>query len=232
MKCQAIRFTRARKPNDAVYTLHGQQLETVNTIKYLGVTISNNLTWNNHIAEIIPKATRTLGFLRRNLRAMPPSIKEHAYKALVRPQLEYCSSVWDPHTVGGAHKIEMVQRRAARWTLNRYHNTSSVSSMLDQLQWRPLAFRRTDMRLCVMYKIVNNIVSINPRTYLQPVTRQTRQTHCHSFIQYQCQHNTFQSSFFPTTIINWNSLPSHIITATNYNSFRHQVAELNHNLPY
>ena len=53
------------------------------------------------------------------------------YKALVRPRLEYCASVWDPHTQNAIQKIEMVQRRAARYVLRQYHNISSVSDMLE-----------------------------------------------------------------------------------------------------
>jgi len=39
----------------------------------------------------------------------------------VRPQLEYGSTIWDPRPGvenKGAYKVEMVQRRATRWTLN------------------------------------------------------------------------------------------------------------------
>jgi hypothetical protein len=35
-------------------------------------------------------------------------------------------------------RIEMVQRRAARYVVNRYHNTSSVTSMLKELKWPTL----------------------------------------------------------------------------------------------
>ena len=70
-----------------------------------------------------------LGFLRRNLKIGSWKVKERAYKAMIRPILEYASSVWDPHTKKSISKIEMVQRRAARFTLNRHHNTSGVEEM-------------------------------------------------------------------------------------------------------
>jgi hypothetical protein len=64
-----------------------------------------------------------------------------AYQALVRPKLEYSCSVWDPHTNEYKKKTEMVQRRAARYmyTMNNYHNTSSVNTMMDTLGWPTLA---------------------------------------------------------------------------------------------
>jgi len=57
---------------------------------------------------------------------------------MVRSNLEYCASAWNPHQKKYEQKIEMVQRRAARFTLNRYYNTSSVTSMLDELSWETL----------------------------------------------------------------------------------------------
>ena len=53
----------------------------------------------------------------------------------VRPQIEYGSAIWNLRPGvenNGAHKIEMVQRQAD-WILKRYHNTSSVSNMLQDL---------------------------------------------------------------------------------------------------
>ena len=45
---------------------------------------------------------------------------------MVSSNLEYCASAWNPHQKKYEQKMKMVQRRAARFTLNRYHNTSSV----------------------------------------------------------------------------------------------------------
>ena len=49
------------------YTLEGTDLENVESIKYLGVTITSDLRWNTHVRNVCTKANRTLGILRRNL---------------------------------------------------------------------------------------------------------------------------------------------------------------------
>ena len=79
------------------YTLHQQTLEQVQSAKYLGLTITDNLDLGQHISEITRKATKTLGFLRRNLALAPRHTKEVAYKTLVRHQLEYAVPIWHPY---------------------------------------------------------------------------------------------------------------------------------------
>ena len=49
------------------------------------------------ISEISCKATKTLGFRRRNLALAPRHTKEVAYKTLVRPRLEYAAPIWHPY---------------------------------------------------------------------------------------------------------------------------------------
>ena len=101
VKCNMMQLTNKRSSKiQANYTLEGTVLENVENIKYLGVTITNDLKWNTHISNVCTKANRTLRFLRRNLYSCPPDVKEAAYKGLVRPVLEYGSLVWDPHTHG------------------------------------------------------------------------------------------------------------------------------------
>ncbi|XP_071177850.1 uncharacterized protein [Mytilus edulis] len=139
--------TRNKKPITFHYTLHNHSLEHVTTAKYLGATISSNLKWDVHINNICKKANSTLGFLRRNLNISSTSIKEQAYKSLVRPSLEYACSVWDPYLQQDIDSIEKVQRRAARFVTNKYRNTSSVGNMLQHLEWRSLSDRRKDSRL-------------------------------------------------------------------------------------
>ena len=89
VKCNMMQLTRKRiKKIHASYTLEGTNLENVESIKYLGVTITSDLRWNTHVSNVCTKANRTLGFLRRNLYSCPQEVKEAAYKGLVRPVLD------------------------------------------------------------------------------------------------------------------------------------------------
>ena len=66
------------------YTLHGHQLKHADKAKYLGVTIQSDLKWESHINNITTKANKTLGFIRRNINISSTTVKEQAYKSLVR----------------------------------------------------------------------------------------------------------------------------------------------------
>ena len=98
-KCEVIHITTKKYPIIHKYTLHGHTLLSVPQIKYLGVQISQDLKWNSHINSISSKANQTLGFLKRNLKIKSQTIKEKAYKSIVRPKVEYCSTVWDPKCI-------------------------------------------------------------------------------------------------------------------------------------
>ena len=68
-KCHSMRVTRHYSHKQIIhdYTLHQQTLENVQSAKYLGITITEKMDWGQHISDISSKATKTLGFLRRNL---------------------------------------------------------------------------------------------------------------------------------------------------------------------
>ena len=139
-KCQVLHISRARQPIHSQYTLHGEIL-VCGLCPLLGVSISKGLSWNTHTSQITSKANRTLGFVKRNVRTKNQSEKELAYKTLVR-QVEYASTVWSPFTMQNIQKIEMVQRRAARWVSNSYSYHDRVSAMLSNLGWRSLEYHR------------------------------------------------------------------------------------------
>ena len=102
---------------EASYTLGGTVLVNVDSIKYLGVTITNDLKWNTHITNIFTKANRTLGILRRNLISCPEYVKEAAYKGPMHPVLEYGRSVWDPHIKGLQEELERYRIVPLDWLL-------------------------------------------------------------------------------------------------------------------
>jgi len=210
-KCQVIQITKRKTVIPTQYLLHNTILESVPSAKYLGVTISHDLSFNTHIDNITQKANQTLGFLRRNPKVHSPELKSTAYKTLVRPQLEYSSSVWSPHAAARIEQLESVQRRAARWAKHDFSRLSSVTDMLTSLNWRRLDLRRIDQRLVMFHNILHNQVAIPIPDYLKPITRPSRTSHTKAFQNIQTTTDYHKFSFFPRTIIHWNALPPDIV---------------------
>jgi len=228
-KCQVLRVRRSRSGIEHEYKLHGTSLPQANEVKYLGVTVTKDLRWNKHIAQVRSKASGKLAFLQRNIRISSPHLKEQLYKSLVRPTLEYASNAWDPHEQKLVYQLESVQRRAARWVLNRFHNTSSVTAMMNDLAWKSLEQRRTCSRLCTMYKIHHGLVAISPGIlHLTNTadTRQTRSSHQNQYTLFQPRTNYYKYSFFPLTVAQWNLLNVYIQCSKSVNIFKTQVEQL------
>ena len=151
MKYDANNKETDKKEIHALYTLEGMILENVQSIKYLGVTFTNDLRWNIYVSNICTKANRTLGFLRRNLYSCPQEVKETAYKGLVCPVLEYSGSVWNPSGVDLQNELEKVQNRAARFVTGNYNfETGSMTGILEHLKWESLTKRKRNSRLILL----------------------------------------------------------------------------------
>jgi hypothetical protein len=127
---------------------------------YLGLNIHKSLSWDSHIDKITKKVNSTLAFLGRNVSRCPTTIKAQCYTTLVRPTLEYASSIWSPIKKDSINKVEAVQRRAARFATGDYQRTSSVTAMLQQLHWQTLQSRREYAQTVMMHRIVYNLVDI------------------------------------------------------------------------
>ena len=112
------------------------------------------------------KANQTTAFLPKNLSSCPKDVKAKCYKCIVRPQLEYASTVWDSVTKSNSANVESVQRRAARFCYDDYRRTSTITSMLQEIGWEDLQSRREQNKVAMMYRIVNNLVEIPADQYL------------------------------------------------------------------
>ena len=200
--------------------MHGHILESVQHAKYIGVTISTDLKWNTHIQQTAAKAHKSLCFIRRNLKVQSQAIKERAYQILIRPKLEYCCTVWDPHTYENINSLEKVERRAARYTCNRHHNTSSVSEMLNTMNWQTLQERRLRTRLIMFHKVINENIAITTQNILLQNQSTTRSSRKDSYRQIQCNKDSYKFSFFCQTIKDWNKLSPDITKNTTTESFK------------
>ena len=192
-------------PQYKVDVLHNHILETVTSAKYIGITLQSSFQWSLHYDNIISNVNKSLDFLKRNLTVSNTDIKSRAYQALARPKLEYSCSVWDPYTNEYKKKIEMVIRRAARFTTNNYHNTSSVNAMIDTLGRPSLARRCRQTPLIMFYKITHCLIAI-PTDILVPSDNRLRKHHSQSYQHIQTSKDTYKWSLCNYTM---KMLPQH-----------------------
>ena len=209
MKCQHMTFSRKRIPDTQSLTLHGTVIPRAYTVKYLGATLDPKVTWSTHVDNITAKANSTVGFIRRNVLTTSQSIKEVAYKQLVRPVLEYASTAWDSITDTHANRVEAVQRRAARMIcgIRRTDHKTSTTSLLQQLNLQPLAKRRGDRRLKVFsqYHHGNQAILLK---YIKKAEYSSARRHQHQYFLPQTNTDHCRRSFFIRTSKEWNVLPA------------------------
>ena len=222
-KCSVLPVTRSLSPQVNKYQLHSHILKTETDSKYLGITINNKLSWNNHIDNIFTKANSSIGFLRRNFQ-----ISQEHIKTNVRPQVEYAATVWDPCTGENTDKLEIVQRMAATYVCNNYIQMASVTGMLQELGWRRLEQRRADIRLVFLFKSISGLVAVDLSDQL---VRQTRpSSHCNSMAYHvPVETKTYiQNSFLPRTLNQWNRLPEAIVQSASLDAFKEGVSGITH----
>jgi hypothetical protein len=114
--------------------------------------VSNDLSWSRHIKSIVAKANKTLGLVKRVCKELPDlKVRKFLYCALVRPKLEYASSLWSPYAVKYRSLIENVQRRATKFILN-YPPNVTYTERLARTNLLPLEFRREIADLMLLFK--------------------------------------------------------------------------------
>ena len=223
-KCKILCISNKRSPPVKKYTFCGVELEQVDDITYLGITLTSKLKWDQHVSTVSSKASQVLGVVRRNLYNCPRSVRETPYKTLVRPTLEYARAAWDPHYEKDIQKLERVQRKAARFCAGNYNPYASVTDMLQELNCETLATRRKIARLSFMYKLSHNLTDFSVTAHLKPnYERRTRGSHDFKFLVPRTKKDVFKFSFFPRTICEWNSLPDDIVNITSVNSFKSKL---------
>ena len=138
---------------------------------------------------------------------------------MVRPILEYSAAVWDPHLQKEKTQLETIQRRAARFATNNYHErtTGCVNSMLQDLQWESLEERRQRNRLNLLHKINNNIVDVDINNFVRRNDSRTRGSQ--RFFQEHTTNQVFFNSFFPRTVRDWNKLPIRVSSTQDPEAF-------------
>jgi hypothetical protein len=164
-----LQVTRKHHPSPKpMLLLNGQPIKEVLTHKHLGLTFNKTLTWTDHIGNLVTKASRCIGLLKRISRDVPRQCTEILYKSMIRPLLEYADVIFDGSADSDLDRLENTQRHAALTCSAAYKHTSH-HKLLDELGWPLLAHRRKNHRLSIMFKIQNKNAPPIPPKCLPPV---------------------------------------------------------------
>ena len=123
---------------DYDYTVGPMLVKHSKVKKDIGVEVDDDLVFAQHIDTIVKKANSKAGWLKRSFQFLTPKMFYPLYMQVVRSQLEYASSVWNPHHQTLIDKIEKVQERATKQLPDERAKDHLKSLNLPTLRFRRL----------------------------------------------------------------------------------------------
>ena len=98
-KCKVMHYVRKNTGIELSYYIYGEPIEEVCSEKDFGVMFSNDIKVSLHCRDSYDKVNRMLGLISRTVRYRHPIVVLNLYKSLIRPHLDYCSSVWNRYYI-------------------------------------------------------------------------------------------------------------------------------------
>jgi hypothetical protein len=144
---------------------------------------------------------------------------------MVRPLLEYGSIIYDGSYDNQLNRLEYVQRQAALACTGAYRHTKHTK-LLEELAWPLLSQRRKNHRLNVMFKLQHGLAPPYLIDICPPLTRDRTPYQLRSGMNITTppiRTSTYQSSFFPQTITDWNGLDMSIRGLESINTFKDKL---------
>ena len=148
-----------KNPPKHVYTYYYTNTGSIITEKThtrdLGVTISNDCSFNEHISETIETGKKLSGWILRTFKSRDVVPMLTLWKSLVLPKLEYCSQLWCPLQTGVIQKIELLQKSF----LNKIKGSQNLTywEQLIKFHLYSLQRRRERYRIIYVRKILETI---------------------------------------------------------------------------
>ena len=227
-KCKYMIISRKRQPPIPVTNLkvNCSDIERVSTFRYLGVWISSDLSWSTQVTSICKNTRRLIGLLyRRFYRYSSQDTLKQLYTSYIRPHLEYAVPAWDPHLQSHINALESLQKFALKVCTKKWN--ASYENLLELSGLPTLASRRTNLKLCFLYRVLHNpsLYTTAPLLH-RNIPVNVRNASLHSLVRPFAHTNSYFYSFFPHSISLWNDLPSVCQIASNLTSFKYHLTRL------
>ena len=226
-KCKYMVISRKLHPSSPSnpLKLFGCAMERVDCCKYLGLMITNNLSWSAHISSICSRAKKILGLIyRRFYSSANQDTLKQLYTSLVRPHLEYACPVWDPHLIKDKKLLEDVQKFGCKLAAHQWD--TGYQELLDLFELPSLEQRRLHLKLGLMFKIIHRLCYFPDVPEFRTNIPDLRSCHPLQLEPPFAHSNAYKFSFFPHTSAAWNSLSNECVTSPTYKTFMKQLSSV------
>ena len=131
--------------------MHDTMVNETTNHKHLGLILSNNCSWTEHINSICDKAWARLNLMRTLKFRVSRRSLEKMYISYVRPLIEYSDSVWDNCSTESKNQLESIHIEAAR-VITGATKLCSIEKRFADLGWESLQKRGNKHKLVIFYK--------------------------------------------------------------------------------
>ena len=154
-------FANNKQSTKVDITIENKTVLQETSFNYLGVTLSSDLTWHNHIDNMITKINQRLGVLRRVKEFLDLNTRCVLHTSLVLPLFDYGDTIWgDKNNSILMNSLQVLENKAAKIILNQQQRYSSTKA-LEELKWTTLATRRHNHRCTFIYKCMNGLIDFD-----------------------------------------------------------------------
>lgn len=193
-------------------------VQQVDEEKDLGVTFQSDLKFDKHIVQCVNKANKMIGIIKRTFTSIDKDMFLTLYKSLIRPYMEYATSVWSPHLKKDIFILENTQRRATK--LVKEIKDLSYETRLRSLGLPTLIYRRTRNDMIQVYKILNRIDKLDKNVFFKECNHTSTRGHSHKIAKVHSRLNIRLKSFSVRVVTPWNSLSEECVSSSDINRFK------------
>ncbi|MES9992837.1 MAG: reverse transcriptase domain-containing protein, partial [Candidatus Thiodiazotropha sp.] len=215
----------SRKINRPVHPpifMQNHQISEVEFHKHLGLYLSNDCSWHQHINYITEKAWARINIMRKLKFKLDRKSLETIYTAFIRPLIEYGDVIWDNCSQYEKLELDKIQNEAARIATGATRLVS-INALYKEVRWDSLEQRRKNHKLTLFYKMMHNLTPL----YLSTLVPQSVSNISHYNLRNSNDLQTidarttlYYNSFLPSTVRAWNDVQDEGKQCESVNSFK------------
>ena len=221
-KCKVLHFGQKNLSRQyTMYSLGKDKPITAVEEKDLGILFDKKMRFSNHMKYCISKANQRIGIIRRNFKFLNQNLFLTIYNSMVRPILEYASSVCYTMYKQDSEAVENVQHRATKLLLHL--RKLPYPERLRRLNLPSLVYRRCIADLIQVYQIIHQIDIINSQEFFSFTKDNVTRGHSLKLSKDRAKSKLGQRVFSSRVVHDWNSLKENTVTSVSLDQFKNRL---------